>query len=88
MDITELLSSLQDATNVFTAQDVILVILLSFVLSLAIGWVYQFTYQGVRQKVAGSSGRGMVVPPYPHLGRIRQVADRDNVRISVVIKIG
>lgn len=47
MDITTLLSSLQDATNVFSIEDVFLVTTLSFVLSLAIGWVYKNTYQGV-----------------------------------------
>lgn len=47
MDITELFASLQDATNVFTVQDVLLVIVLSFVLSLAVGWIYKITYKGV-----------------------------------------
>jgi hypothetical protein len=47
MDFTTLLSSLQDVTNVFTVWDVVLVIALSFLLSLAIGWVYKTTYQGV-----------------------------------------
>jgi uncharacterized membrane protein YhiD involved in acid resistance len=47
MDITTLLSSFQDATNVFSAEDVILVTILSFVLSLAIGWIYKTTYKGV-----------------------------------------
>lgn len=47
MDFEEFLSSLQDATNVFTAQDVFLVIILSFLLALVIGWVYQITYKGV-----------------------------------------
>ena len=47
MDFTTLLSSLQDATNVFTVWDVTLVISLSFLLSLVIGWVYKNTYQGV-----------------------------------------
>jgi len=47
MDFETLLASLQDATNVFSAQDVILVIILSFLLSLVIGWVYQNTYKGV-----------------------------------------
>jgi hypothetical protein len=47
MDLTTLLSGLQDATNVFNIGDVVLVIVLSFVLSLAIGWIYQITYKGV-----------------------------------------
>jgi uncharacterized membrane protein YhiD involved in acid resistance len=46
MDITELLASLQDSTNVFSVEDVLLVISLSFILSLGIGWVYQVTYKG------------------------------------------
>ena len=47
MDFETFLSSLQDATNVFTAQDVFLVIILSFLLALVIGWVYKITYTGV-----------------------------------------
>jgi uncharacterized membrane protein YhiD involved in acid resistance len=47
MDITTLLSSFQDATNMFSAEDVILVTIVSFVLSLAIGWIYKTTYKGV-----------------------------------------
>jgi uncharacterized membrane protein YhiD involved in acid resistance len=47
MDITTLLSSFQDATNVFSVEDVILVTILSFMLSLAIGWIYKTTYKGV-----------------------------------------
>jgi hypothetical protein len=47
MDFTTLLSSLQEATNVFSALDVVLVIASSFLLSLFIGWVYKNTYQGV-----------------------------------------
>ena len=47
MDITTLLSSFQDATNVFSVEDIVLVTILSFVLSLAIGWVYKVTYKGV-----------------------------------------
>jgi uncharacterized membrane protein YhiD involved in acid resistance len=47
MDFTTLLSSLQEATNVFTVWDVALVITLSFLLSLIVGWVYKITYQGV-----------------------------------------
>jgi len=47
MDFETLLAGLQDATNVFSAQDVILVIILSFLLSLMIGWIYKITYTGV-----------------------------------------
>lgn len=47
MNITNLFSSLQDMTNVFSIQDVVLTITLSFVLSLAIAWVYKTTYKGV-----------------------------------------
>jgi hypothetical protein len=47
VDLTSLLSSLQDTTNVFSAEDVFLVTGLSFVLALLIGWVYQSTYKGV-----------------------------------------
>lgn len=47
MDFETFLSSLQDATNVFTVQDVFLVIILSFLLALVIGWVYKITYTGV-----------------------------------------
>ena len=47
MDFEAFLSSLQDATNVFTAQDVFLVIILSFLLALVIGWIYKITYKGV-----------------------------------------
>ena len=47
MDFSTWLSSLQDATNVFTAQDVFLVTILSFLLSLGIAWVYKTTYKGV-----------------------------------------
>ena len=47
MDLSGLLSSFQDATNVFSVQDVVSVTLLSFLLSLAIAWVYQATYKGV-----------------------------------------
>jgi hypothetical protein len=47
MDFTTLLQSLQETTNVFTVWDVTLVIALSFLLSLVIGWVYKATYQGV-----------------------------------------
>lgn len=47
MDFTTFLESLQDATNVFTVGDVVFVIVLSFLLSLVIGWTYKNTYRGV-----------------------------------------
>ena len=48
MDFTSFLSSLQqNTTDVFSAGDVVFTIVLSFVLSLAIAWVYQITYKGV-----------------------------------------
>lgn len=47
MDFTSLLSSLQDATDVFSTGDVVFTIILSFLLSLIIAWVYQLTYKGV-----------------------------------------
>ncbi len=42
-----LLTGVQDVTDVFTPGDVIFSIVLSFVLALAIGWVYKITHQGV-----------------------------------------
>lgn len=47
MDITTLFESLEDATNVFAWGDVVFVIVLSFLLSLVIGWTYKNTYRGV-----------------------------------------
>lgn len=47
MDITELFSNLQDATDVFSVGDVVFVIVLSFLLTMVIAWVYKTTYQGV-----------------------------------------
>jgi hypothetical protein len=47
MDITTLLSSLENATDVFTVGDVLFTIILSFLLSLIIAWVYKITYKGV-----------------------------------------
>jgi hypothetical protein len=47
MDLTTLLADLQDNANVFSVWDVVLVLSLSFLLSLVIGWVYKKTYQGV-----------------------------------------
>lgn len=46
MDITTLLETLQNTTETFTVQDVLLTTVLSFVLSLIIGYVYQITYRG------------------------------------------
>ena len=47
MDFSGFLSSLQDATDVFSVADVVLVTILSFLLSLVIARVYQVTYKGV-----------------------------------------
>lgn len=47
MDFGSLLEALQDTTEVFTIQDVILTIVLSFLLALVIGWVYRDTHRGV-----------------------------------------
>ena len=47
MDLTTLLSALQDNSDVFNAGDVILATLLSFLLSLVIGTTYKATYKGV-----------------------------------------
>jgi len=47
MDFTTFLGSLQDATNVFSVSDVVFAIVLSFLLSLIIGWTYKNTYRGV-----------------------------------------
>jgi hypothetical protein len=47
MDLMNFLSSLQDATDVFTITDVVLAIILSFLLSLIIAWIYKTTYIGV-----------------------------------------
>ncbi len=49
MDVQNLLAQLfqQDATDVFNVADVVLVITLSFLLSLMIARVYQLTYKGV-----------------------------------------
>lgn len=46
MDINTLLNQLQNTTETFTVQDVLLITVLSFVLSLVIGYVYQLTYRG------------------------------------------
>lgn len=47
MNFADLLASLQNTTEVFTVQDVVLTIVLSFVLSMGIGWIYQITHRGV-----------------------------------------
>ncbi len=47
MDFGSFWAALQDTTEVFTVQDVLLTIVLSFVLALAIGWVYRDTHRGV-----------------------------------------
>jgi hypothetical protein len=47
MTIQDLLTALQDTTEVFTAADILLTILLSFLLSLVIGVVYRATHRGV-----------------------------------------
>jgi hypothetical protein len=47
MDFTTLLDDLQNTADVFSVWDVALVLGLSFVLSLVVGWVYKKTYQGV-----------------------------------------
>ena len=46
MDINTLLNQLQNTTESFTVQDVLLITVLSFVLSLVIGYIYQITYRG------------------------------------------
>ncbi len=45
MDFVSLLNSLQDSTNVFTVEEVVLTSLLSFVLALYIGWIYKITHR-------------------------------------------
>ena len=45
-ELIALLTNAQDATNVFTAGDVLFTTLLSFVLSLLVGWVYKITHRG------------------------------------------
>jgi len=47
MDFGSFLAALQGTTEVFTITDVVLTIVLSFVLALAIGWVYRDTHRGV-----------------------------------------
>jgi hypothetical protein len=45
MDITTLLAGLHDASEVFAVQDVLLTTVLSFALSLVLGWVYKATHR-------------------------------------------
>jgi hypothetical protein len=45
MDITTLLAGLDDASEVFAVQDVLLTTVLSFALSLVLGWVYKATHR-------------------------------------------
>lgn len=47
MDFLQLLEQLQSTTDVFTINDVIFTVTLSFVLSLVIAWVYQKTHTGI-----------------------------------------
>lgn len=47
MDFNAFLTALQDRTDVFSVPDVVLVVVLSFLLSLVIARVYQLTYKGV-----------------------------------------
>ncbi len=47
MDFFNSLFSVQEATDVFTVADVVFTIILSFILSLAIAWVYKISYKGV-----------------------------------------
>jgi uncharacterized membrane protein YhiD involved in acid resistance len=47
MDFNALLTALQDTTEVFTTYDIVLTIVVSFVLALLIGTMYQRTHRGV-----------------------------------------
>jgi uncharacterized membrane protein YhiD involved in acid resistance len=47
MDITGLFTNFQDATDVFTVSDVVFSLLLSFMLSMVIAWIYKITYTGM-----------------------------------------
>ncbi len=47
MDFTTFLSNFQNATDVFSTADVVFTIVLGFLLSLVIAWVYRMTYTGV-----------------------------------------
>ncbi len=45
-ELTALLNALNDATQTFSTQDVLLTIILSFVLTMLIAWTYRATHQG------------------------------------------
>jgi len=45
-EFNALITQLQDVTNVFTAQDLILTLVLSFVLAVIIAYTYRGTYHG------------------------------------------
>jgi len=47
MDFTNLLSALQDNTDVFSISDVVFSVILSFLLSMVVASVYKTTYKGV-----------------------------------------
>ena len=47
MDLTTFLSSLQDTTDVLSVSDILVTIILTFLLSLMIAWVYRLNYKGV-----------------------------------------
>ena len=47
MDLTTFLSSLQDTTDVLSISDILVTIILTFLLSLMIAWVYRLNYKGV-----------------------------------------
>ncbi|GAB4453807.1 MAG: DUF4956 domain-containing protein [Anaerolineae bacterium] len=47
MDFLNFLNALQDNTDVFSTSDVVFSTILSFLLSLVIGYVYKITYRGV-----------------------------------------
>ena len=47
MDFNTLFAAAGEVTEVFTAQDVLVTILMSFILTLIIGKVYQITHRGV-----------------------------------------
>ena len=44
-DFSDFLQSFDDA-NAFTANDVVLTIILSFILAMAVGWIYKITHRG------------------------------------------
>ncbi len=47
MDFNSILTALNDSTEAFTIQDIVLTIVLSFALSMVIGWMYKITHRGV-----------------------------------------